>query len=47
VNRPAVPNRVPRDDSGLPRDLQEQFRVDLCEHPLYPDLQQYVKANRR
>lgn len=35
------------DDSGLPQDMQEKYRVDLADHPLYAELQRYVKANPR
>lgn len=28
-------------------DSMDSVRVDLCEHPLYKALQQYVKANPR
>lgn len=29
------------------RNMDSQFRVDLCAHPLYTELLRYVKANRK
>ncbi len=26
-------------------DMNAKFRVDLCDHPLYPNLKKYVKKN--
>lgn len=26
-------------------NMNKPMRVDLCDHPLYPDLKKYVKAN--
>lgn len=28
-------------------DAMDEARIDLCDHPLYPALQAYVKANPR
>lgn len=27
-------------------DMNREFRLDLCDHPLYSDLKDYVKANQ-
>lgn len=28
-------------------DREDRVRIDLCDHPLYPALQRYVKGNPR
>lgn len=33
------------DDTAAPKDLQAKYRVDLCDHPAYKDLEKYVLAN--
>ena len=27
------------------KDMDESFRIDLCDHPLYEELKRYVLAN--
>jgi len=27
-------------------DMEQPFRIDLCDHPLYPELKRYVLANQ-
>ena len=29
------------------KNMDESFRIDLCDHPLYIELQRYVLANPR
>jgi hypothetical protein len=38
---------LPDDHMVADKSLMARYRVDLCDHPLYADLQRYVKANPR
>jgi hypothetical protein len=35
-----------RIDNVTIKDMDKGLRLDLCDHPLYPDLVQYVLANQ-
>lgn len=32
-------------DREMISDMNKQLPINLCDHPLYPELVQYVKAN--
>lgn len=31
--------------TDIVRDMNAELRIDLCDHPLYPKLERYVREN--